>query len=171
MNSCDWSVPLVGWVKTPSENRQPPTKLSSIIQSTLHHKSTSHISLVSLWDGHSCSQQLVPDSIAVSSKLRWWMSNPTETISIWWLITEIITYKNAESIHLILKSNFQVLSAINQFYNDRFIYWARIDYTNMMESSKFHYLHNVYHFRLISTTKMILLLYCVLARGQVSLTS
>ena len=30
------------------------------------------------------------------------------------LITEIITYKYAESIHLILKSNFQVLSTINQ---------------------------------------------------------
>ena len=37
------------------------------------------------------------------------------------LLKEIITYKSAESMNLILKSKFQVLSVINQFKNDRFI--------------------------------------------------
>ena len=38
------------------------------------------------------------------------------------LITETITYKYAESIHLILKSNVKVLSTINQCNNNR---WYR----------------------------------------------
>ena len=47
--------------------------------------------------------------------------NPTRAISNWLLIKEIITYKNAESIHYILKSIVQdlVLSTINQCNNYR----------------------------------------------------
>ena len=37
------------------------------------------------------------------------------------LLKEIITYKSSESMNLILKLKFQVLSVINQFKNDYFI--------------------------------------------------
>ena len=102
------------------------------------------------------------DPITMAMTLKMYLQQSSQ-------LKEINTCKTAGSINWILKSNFQVLSLINQFKSNRFILWARIDYTNMMESYKFHYLRNFHHFCLLSRTKMILLLHYLLARSQVPL--